>query len=208
MASTPTPPCGLAPIPIPGLPPIAQAVLHSELLLVHVSLAQIHSMLHRPLGIRTTPLMDRVTHPHLRAQLEGLDNTLLLALRVNHTALHCTTPMSSSLPWASFTLYITVLHNLKLNFKAARTLAIVHLFLHCLFLLPLLLQRLQRGLPGLITPPTGCLHPRLLVSCLGLACTYARGLALDLARPDPRLLVSPYTLAMEDKSDAFYLLSL
>ena len=126
MASTPTPPCGLA--LIPGLPPVAQAVLHRELLLVHAFLAQIHAILHRPLGLRTTPLMDRVTHPHLRAQLEGLDNTLLLALRVNHTAF--TTPMSSSLPWVFFILYITVLNNLKLNFKAVRTLAIGHLSLY------------------------------------------------------------------------------
>ena len=85
MASTPTPPCGLA--PIPGLPLRAQAMLHRELLLVHVLLAQIHSLLHIPLSIRTLPFMYRVTH---RAQLEGLDNTLLLALRLNHTAVHYT----------------------------------------------------------------------------------------------------------------------
>ena len=95
MASTPTPPCGLA--PIPGLPPRAQAMLHRELLLVHVLLAQIHSLLHIPLSIRTLPFMYRVTHPQLRAQLEGLDNTLLLALRLNHTAVHYTHKLLTAL---------------------------------------------------------------------------------------------------------------
>ena len=88
MASTSTPPCGLA--PIHGLPPRAQAMLHRELLLVHVLLAQVHALLHIPLSIRTIPFMSRVTHPQLRAHLEGLDNTLLLALRLNHTAVHYT----------------------------------------------------------------------------------------------------------------------
>ena len=95
MASTPTPPCGLA--PISGLPLVAQAALHRELLRVHASLGQIHAILRQPLSLRSTPLLDRVTHPHLRAQLEGLDNTLLLALRVNHTALHYTHELLTAL---------------------------------------------------------------------------------------------------------------
>ena len=88
MSGTPSPPCGLA--PTPGISVVAQAVLHRELLHVHACLAHIHTILHQPLALRSTPLLDRVTHPHLRAQLEGLDNTLLLALRVNHTAIHYT----------------------------------------------------------------------------------------------------------------------
>ena len=150
MASTPTPPCGLA--LIPGLPPVAQAVLHRELLLVHAFLAQIHAILHRPLGLRTTPLMDRVTHPHLRAQLEGLDNTLLLALRVNHTALHYTHELLTAL-------------------------GILHIIHHSPEQLEAELQgrtdfgdRASLSLPGLTTPPTGCLHLlnlRPFASCLG-----------------------------------------
>ena len=65
-------------------------MLHRELLLVHVLLAQVHALLHIPLSIRTIPFMSRVTHPQLRAHLEGLDNTLLLALRLNHTAVRYT----------------------------------------------------------------------------------------------------------------------
>ena len=42
MASTSTPLCGFA--PIPGLPPRAQAMLHRELLLVHVLLAQVQTL--------------------------------------------------------------------------------------------------------------------------------------------------------------------
>ena len=80
MASTSTPLCGLA--PIHGLPPRAQGMLYRELLLVHVLLAQVHALLRIPLSIRTTPFMSRVTNPQLRAHLEGLDNTLLLALRL------------------------------------------------------------------------------------------------------------------------------
>ena len=95
MASTSTPPCGLA--PIPGLPPRAQAMLHRELLLVHVLLAQVHALLHIPLSIRAIPFMSRVTHPQLRAHLEGLDNTLLLALRLNHTAVHYTHELLTAL---------------------------------------------------------------------------------------------------------------
>ena len=86
MSGAPSPPCGLA--PTPGISLVAQAVLDRELLHVHASLDHIHTILHQPLALRSTPLLDRVTHPHLRAQLKGLDNTLLLALRVNHTAIH------------------------------------------------------------------------------------------------------------------------
>ena len=89
------PPCGLA--PTEGIPMVAQAVLHRELLHVHVSLAHIHSLLHQPLAICSTPLLDRFNHPHLRAQLQGLDNTLLLALRVNHTAAHYTHELLTAL---------------------------------------------------------------------------------------------------------------
>ena len=93
--STSTPICGFA--PISGLPPRAQAMLHRELLLVHVLLAQVHALLHIPLSIRTIPFMSRVTHPQLRAHLEGLDNTLLLALRLNHTAVHYTHELLTAL---------------------------------------------------------------------------------------------------------------
>ena len=95
MASTSIPLCGFA--PIPGLPPRAQAMLHRELLLVHVPLAQVHALLHIPLSIRTIPFMSRVTHPQLRAHLEGLDNTLLLALRLNHAAVHYTHELLTAL---------------------------------------------------------------------------------------------------------------
>ena len=96
MASTSTPLCGLA--PIHGFPPRAQGMLYRELLLVHVLLAQIHALLRIPLSIRTTPFMSRVTnHPQLRAHLEGLDNTLLLALRRNHTAVHYTHELLTAL---------------------------------------------------------------------------------------------------------------
>ena len=95
MASTSTPLCGLA--PIHGLPPRAQGMLYRELLLVHVLLAQIHALLRIPLSIRTTPFMSRVTNPQLRAHLEGLDNTLLLALRLNHTAVHYTHELLTAL---------------------------------------------------------------------------------------------------------------
>ena len=93
--STSTPICGFA--PISGLPPRAQAMLHRELLLVHVLLAQVHALLHITLSIRTIPFMSRVTHPQLRAHLEGLDNTLLLALRLNHTAVHYTHELLTAL---------------------------------------------------------------------------------------------------------------
>ena len=89
------PPCGLA--PTPGIPLVAQAVQHRELLHVHASLAHIHTILPQPLALRSPPLLDRVTHPHLRAQLQGLDNTLLLALRVNHTAIHYTHELLTAL---------------------------------------------------------------------------------------------------------------
>ena len=69
---------------------VAQAVLHRELLHVHASLAHINTILRQPLALRSPPLLDRVAHPHLRAQLQGLDHTLLTALRVNHTAIHYT----------------------------------------------------------------------------------------------------------------------
>ena len=95
MASTSTPLCGLA--PIHGLPPRAQGMLYRELLLVHVLLAQIHALLRIPLSIRTTPFMSRVTNPQLRAHLEGMDNTLLLALRLNHTAVHYTHELLTAL---------------------------------------------------------------------------------------------------------------
>ena len=71
---------------------VAQAVLHRELLHVHASLAHIHTILHQPLALRSTPLLDRVTRPHLRAQLEGL-----LALRINHTAIHYTHELLTAL---------------------------------------------------------------------------------------------------------------
>ena len=95
MASTSTPLCGLA--PIHGLPPRAQGMLYRELLLVHVLLAQVHALLQIPLSIRTIPFMSRVTNPQLRAHLEGLDNTLLLALRLNHTAVHYTHELLTAL---------------------------------------------------------------------------------------------------------------
>ena len=95
MSGATSPPCGLA--PTPGISLVAQAVLHRELLHVHASLAHIHTILHQPLALRSTPLLDRVTHPHLRAQLEGLDSTLLLALRVNHTAIHYTHELLTAL---------------------------------------------------------------------------------------------------------------
>ena len=41
--------------------------------------------------------MSRVTNPQLRAHLEGLDNTLLLALRLNHTAVHYTHELLTAL---------------------------------------------------------------------------------------------------------------
>ena len=132
MSGTPSPPCGLA--PTPGISVVAQAVLHRELLHVHACLAHIHTILHQPLALRSTPLLDRVTHPHLRAQLEGLDNTLLLALRVNTPPF--TTPTSSSPPWVSYILCTTVQNNLKLNFRVARTLATAYLFPLPLRLLP------------------------------------------------------------------------
>ena len=184
MASASTPPCGLA--PIHGLPPRPPAMLHRELFLVHVILAQIHSLLQIPPSIRTIPFMSRVTHPQLRAHLEGLDNTLLLALRLNHTA---------SPPWAFFILFNRVRNNLKTNWKAAQTLAIVHPSLHALILLNLL--RLHRGLPELITPLPGCLLLiilRPLAMYHDLVFTYARDLALALGRPDLSFSVSPHTL--------------
>ena len=82
MSRTTPPPCGLT--PTEGIPMVAQAVLRRELLHVHASLAHIHTLLQHHLALRSPPLLDRVTHPHLRAQLQGLDHTLLLALRVNH----------------------------------------------------------------------------------------------------------------------------
>ena len=89
------PPCGLA--PTEGIPMVAQAVLHRELLHVHASLAHIHTLLQQPLALRSPPLLDRVTHPHLRSQLQGLDHTLTLALRVNHTAIHYTHELLTAL---------------------------------------------------------------------------------------------------------------
>ena len=89
MSSATPPPCGLT--VTQGVPMVAQAVLHRELLRVHASLAHIahiNTLLRQPLALRSPPLLDRV--PHLRAQLQGLDHTLLIALRVDHTAIHYT----------------------------------------------------------------------------------------------------------------------
>ena len=63
--------CGLA--PTAGISLVAQAVLHRELFHVHASLALVQR---QPLAIRSTPLLDRVTCPHLRAQLQGLESRL------------------------------------------------------------------------------------------------------------------------------------
>ena len=130
--------------------------------------AQIHSMLHRPLGLRTIPLMDRVTHPHLRAQLEGLDNTLLLALRVNHTALHYTHELLTALG------ILHIIHHSPEQLEAelqGRTDFGDRASLSTPSPPPVfLLHRLLRGLPGLTIPPTACLHLlnlRPLVSYLG-----------------------------------------
>ena len=197
MASTTTPPCGLA--PIPGLPPRAQAMLHRELLLVHVLLAQIHSLLHIPLSIRTLPFMYRVTHPQLRAQLEGLDNMLLLALRLNHTAVHYTHELLTALG---------LLHIIQQSPEQLEdelegcTEAIAHPSPH--FLLYPTLLRLHRGLPGPTTQLTGCLPLltlRPLAMYLGLVFTCARDLALDLVRPGPSFSVSPCTLPDAAKRD-------
>ena len=73
MSRTTPPPCGLT--PTEGIPLVAQAVLHRELLHVHASLAHIHTLLQQPLALRSPPLLDRVAHPHLR---------------VNHTTIHYT----------------------------------------------------------------------------------------------------------------------
>ena len=125
MSATPSPPCGLA--PTPGIPLVAQAVLHRELLCVHASLAHIDTILHQPLALRSTPLLDRVTHPHLRAQLEGLDNTHYL--HFGSITPPFTTPTNFSPHWASCIFHIIVQINLKLNFRAARTSATAHFFL-------------------------------------------------------------------------------
>ena len=95
MSRATSPPCGLT--PTEGIPMVAQGVLHRELLHVHASLAHIHTLLQQPLALRFPSLLDRVTHPHLRAQLQCLDHTLLLALRVNHTAIHYTHELLTAL---------------------------------------------------------------------------------------------------------------
>ena len=177
-------------------------MLHRELLLVHVLLAQVHALLHIPLSIRTIPFMSRVTHPQLRAHLEGLDNTLLLAL-VSTTPLS-TTPMSSLPPWASFILFNRARNNLKTNLKAAQTLAIGHPSLHNLIRITLL--RLHRELPGPTTPLPGCLSLlvlRPLAMYHDLVFTYARDLALALVRPDLSLSVSPHTLPDSTKGMSY-----
>ena len=133
MSGTTPPPCGLT--PTPGIPMVAQAqaVLHRELLHVHASLAHINTILQQPLALRSPPLLDRVTHPHLRAQLQGLDHTLLLALRVNHTALHYTHELLTAMG------LLHILHHSPeqlVNFRVVRISQIICLFFLLLPLLP------------------------------------------------------------------------
>ena len=189
--STSTPICGFA--PISGLPPRAQAMLHRELLLVHVLLAQVHALLHIPLSIRTIPFMSRVTHPQLRAHLEGLDNTLLLALRLNHTAVHYTHELLTALGLLHIIQQSP--EQLEDEFEG-RTDFGDRAPLSALYLFHLHLLR-HRGLPGLTTPLSGCLSLlvlRPLAMYHDLVFTYARDLALALERPDLSLSVSPHTL--------------
>lgn len=81
-------PAGLA--PAEGIPMVAQAVLHRELLHIHSSLALVQKILRQPVAILSPPFIDRVTCPQLQAHLRGLEAALLHALRVSHTALHYT----------------------------------------------------------------------------------------------------------------------
>ena len=107
---------------------VAQAVLHRELLHAHASLAHIHTLLQQPLALRSPPLLDRVTHPHLRAQLKFRVWTTPSCWHYVSTTPPFTTPTNSSLQWGCYISSITARNNLKLNFKAAPLSWTVRLF--------------------------------------------------------------------------------
>ena len=60
-------PAGLA--PMEGIPMVAQAVLHREILHVHAFLDLTLTLLRTCLAILSPPFMERITSPHLQVQL-------------------------------------------------------------------------------------------------------------------------------------------
>ena len=74
-----------------GIPMVAQAVLHREILHVHAFLDHTLTLLRTRLAIiLSLPFMERVTSPHLQVQLCGLDSAIRQATQATHTALHYT----------------------------------------------------------------------------------------------------------------------
>ena len=195
MASTSTPPCGLA--PIHGLPPCAQAMLHRELLLVHVLLAQVHALLHIPLSIRIIPFMSRVTTPSSPGRI-GQHTPPRSSAQPHCGPLHPRAPHRYGPP--SYRSFNRARNNWKTNLKAALTLAIVHLFLLGP-ILPILL-RPHRALRGLPIPLPGCLYlpvRYLLAIYHDIGFISARDLAPARALLDLRFSVSPYLLPATQK---------
>ena len=88
-------PAGLA--PTAGIPVVAQAALHREILHVHASLDLILTILRTRLAILSPPFLERVTCPRHQVQLRGLDAAILQAMQVTHTALHYTHELMTTL---------------------------------------------------------------------------------------------------------------
>ena len=81
-------PAGLA--PTEGVPMVAQAVLHREILHVQAFLDHTLTLLRTHLAILSPPFMERITSPRLQVQLRGLDSAIGQATQATHTALHYT----------------------------------------------------------------------------------------------------------------------
>ena len=73
-----------------GIPMVAQAMLHREILHVHASLNLILHVLRSPFPILDPSFLTCVTCPHLQVQLRGLEASILQTRQVTYTALHYT----------------------------------------------------------------------------------------------------------------------
>ena len=119
LAMSPSP-GGLA--PMEGIPMMAQAILHREILHVHALLDLTLTLLRTRLAVLSSPFMERVTSPHLQVQFRGLDSAIRQATQAIHTGLHYTddAQLEAELPLPSETLAFPrlvlqpVLHLLRL----------------------------------------------------------------------------------------------
>ena len=81
-------PAGLA--PTEGIPMMAQAILHREILHVHALLDLTISLLRTRLAILSPSFLEHITSPHLQVQIRGLDSAIRQATQAIHTGLHYT----------------------------------------------------------------------------------------------------------------------